>query len=122
MRKPQKSRRNFIVCLYGRWTDKKSDNDTVNESPDILPSSAALATQRSRNPGVAKEPYYVDSPLSDEIVRIYQIPDLETRFALLWNFLGVFIMSCADELHLVRHEDFAAQPEQRLADFYRSMG
>jgi hypothetical protein len=65
---------------------------------------------------------YVDAPLSDELVRICQTPELATRYALLWNFLGMRIISCADELTLFRYEDFAAQPEQQLADLYRSMG
>lgn len=65
---------------------------------------------------------YVDAPLRDEIVGICQTPELETRYALLWNFLGMRIINCADELVLFKYEDFVAQPEQQLSDLYRSMG
>jgi hypothetical protein len=65
---------------------------------------------------------YSDSPGSEEIVRICQVPELETRYALLWNFLALRIIEYLDDLILFRYEDFVVAPMRYLTDLYRLMG
>lgn len=65
---------------------------------------------------------YIDSPGSEEIVRICQTPKLDTRYALLWNFLARRIIEYLDDLMLFRYEEFVADPVRYLTDLYRLMG
>ena len=65
---------------------------------------------------------YSDSPGSEEIVRICKTPELETRYALLWNFLARRIIEYREYLILFRYEDIVADPVRYLSDLYRLMG
>jgi len=65
---------------------------------------------------------YLDPAAITEFTGICLHPELASRYALLWNFLALRIMSFSDDIVLYRYEDFVTQPEHYLDRLYRRMG
>lgn len=65
---------------------------------------------------------YTGEADGSEIVRICRHPELESRYAMLWNFLAMRILKYSDRLTVYRYEDFVVQPEHLLSGLYESLG
>lgn len=65
---------------------------------------------------------YMEADDAREITRICSHPELETRYAQLWNFLAMRILAFRDRLFLCKYEDFVARPVDCLAGLYRALG
>ena len=65
---------------------------------------------------------YVSSEERNKLVRIGSVKQVETRYALLWDYLAQCIIRSIDSLVLLKYEEFVVDPARHIVAVYKALG
>ena len=119
--------KNTFVYLVGLEKIRKQLPDAVilacvRHPYDVIASWKRVSFPHLKNANPMFFVDYASDQESRKLVRIGGIRDIETRYALLWDYLVQCIIRGIDHLVLLKYEEFVIDPARHLAAVYSALG